>query len=243
MRSALGLCLFGLLAIACGEGKGPTAPEGPQSGGPPIMLGEVDANSPDEDSGAKPVGGRDAGSDAGSSPAYSCERVEALRSSGEDTPNLTSTDLPDDFVVTRQAVRWSTDCATAVLSIELSDGTCPRGNGHELDIDLSVAALQEGQIRLGNNEVSADSTNIVARYTRPTRLKPHGMWGSCGAASGQVVFLEAPGGLSKGQILQARYQLLLAACDGSTNAPIEVDGAFKLELRYDFASLCPGVAP
>jgi hypothetical protein len=68
------------------------------------------------------------------------------------------------------------------------------------------------------------------------------MWGSCGAASGEVVFLEAPGSLTKGQILQARYQLLLAACDGSTNAPIEVDGAFKVELRYDFASLCPGAA-
>src|SRR4051812_5440545 len=125
MRSALGLCFVGLLAIACGEGRGATAPEGPQSGGPSVLVGGADPNARDEDSGVKPDSGREAASDAGSVPAYSCERVEALRSSGEDTPNLTSTDLPDDFVVTRQAVSWSTDCAAPVVSIELSGGTCP----------------------------------------------------------------------------------------------------------------------
>jgi hypothetical protein len=243
MRKALGLCVVGLLAVGCGEGKGPTAQNGPQSGGDTTIriVTEVDAATANgEDSGV----GRelDAGADSGI-PAYSCERVEALLSSTEDTPNLTSTDLPDDFVVTRQAVSWGADCTTPLLTLEFSDGACPHGNGHQLELDLSATALLSGVIHLGNNDVSADNANIVARYTRPNRLKPYGTWGTCGAASGTLIFLDPPGNLSKGQFLQARYQLLLAPCDDSKNSPIEVDGAFKVELRYDFASICPVSAP
>jgi hypothetical protein len=241
MRTALGLCVVGLLAVGCGEGRGPSAPNGPQSGGTTtVRLVEVDAAPNDEDSGASKQ--LDAGTDSGV-PAYSCERVEALRSSTEDTPNLTSTDLPDDFVVTRQAVGWSADCKAPVLTLEFSDGACPHGDGHQLEIELSATALQAGVIRLGNNDVSADNTNIVVRYIRPKRLKPYGTWGSCGAASGELIFLEAPGSLSKGQILHARYQFRLAPCDDSKNSPIEVDGAFKVELRYDFSNICPASAP
>jgi hypothetical protein len=238
MRTALGLCMVAVLLAGCGEGNGPKAPSGPQSGVDVVHVGPPPA---DEDSGVTPPPSTaDAGRDAGV-PAYSCEHVEALRSSGDSTDNLTSTELPGDFVVTRQAVSWSTDCTT--LTIQLSDGNCPGGSGHELDLAFSIMALQDGLVRLGNNDVSADSRNIVATYVRPNRLKPYGTWGSCGAASGQVIFLDAPGTLTKGSILQARYQLSLPACDGSANSLIEVDGAFKIQLRYDFATVCPTTAP
>jgi hypothetical protein len=237
MRTVLGLWVVSLCCvIGCDEGHGPRAPDAPQSGGVIITERRPDAGHPlDEDAGLN----ADAGvSDGGASmpSAYACERVDVLHSTGGDMPAATATDQPADFAVSRQAVGFSADCS--LLTIELSNGTCPRGDGHELEFTLNVAGIEDGLIRLANNEVSADSSNIIVRYTRPSTLTPNGVWGSCGSATGQLVFLEAPD-LTMSANWQANFQLLLAPCDGTTNAPIEVDGEFDFALRFNLATACP----
>jgi hypothetical protein len=69
-------------------------------------------------------------------------------------------------------------------------------------------------------------------------MLPHGTWGTCADVTGMLVFHEAPV-LTASASLQARYELLLTPCDGSTNAPIEVDGSFKLQLRFALNEICP----
>mgnify|MGYP003444758356 FL=1 len=186
----------------------------------------------------------DAGTDAGRAdaggPASACLRVPTLSASVEDLPGETSTERPADFLVSRQSESWSADCKNPQLTIALSDGYCPTGLGHELSLTFSVNDLEDGVIHLGNNAVASEleSPSIKVRYTRPARLKVHGVWGTCAAASGQLVFFEAPV-LTAGSLFQARYQLELTACDGSRAEPQFVVGTFKLRLSYSLANVCP----
>jgi hypothetical protein len=230
-----GLCLIG----ACSDDR-PDVPGGsqePTAGG--VGLPEVDSGHPDDDAGTQ-----DAAVDAGPAlPVYTCERVEVLGSSGGDTPNETSTDTPADFMISRQAVSWQ--CDPDRITISLSDGSCPRGAGHELTIELSMAAIQDMVLRLGNNPVLAesDSGNMRVRYTRPKRLAdPSGTWGNCLPADGQLIFLEAPE-LKARALLQARFSMMLPACDDSGNPPYLVAGAFKITLRHDPSEACAGELP
>jgi hypothetical protein len=240
MRTAVGLFATGLWAVcACGGGRA-RAPLGPTTGGDTVVVvsGERDASKPTVDAGP----GADAGTPADiAPPAFSCERVAGVRGTGSDVaPDATSTTEPPDFVVTRQAIRWNSDCANPIMTIELSDGSCPRGLGHQLEISLSVNDIEDGLVRLGENNLlaEADSRQITVRYTRPSRLRPRGTWGTCAGVSGTIIFVEAPELIARAN-LQARYQFTLTPCDGSTNAPIGVYGAFKLQLRYALSDVCP----
>ena len=196
---------------------------------PPPDAGRDEDAGQDEDAG--PV-------DAGA-PGSACLKVPVLNGSFEDFPGETSTERPSDFMVTRQAENWSDDCSNPRLTISLSDGSCPTGLGHELNLTFSVNDIEDGAIRLGNNAVGpeADSPSIRVRYTRPSRLKPNGVWGTCSGASGQVVFFEAPV-LTAGSLFQARYQLELTPCDGSSAATQFVVGTFKVRLSYSIGSVC-----
>jgi hypothetical protein len=233
-----GLSLLG----ACKDDDRPSVPAAPnQEPTTPIGVGHPPDGGDEEDAGEP----RDAAPDSGPVlPAFTCERVEVLGSSGEDTPNLTSTDNPHDFKVSRQAVSWL--CDPKRLVIALSDGNCPKGAGHELTLELSVAAVQDGAIRLGMNrlQAEADRPDIRVRYTRPKRLKPNGVWGNCKEPMDEslLTFLEAPD-VALRSILQARYSFTLPACDDTSNAPILVSGAFKLTLRLDPAEACPAPTP
>jgi hypothetical protein len=242
MRTAVGLFVTGLWAVGACGGGGARAPFGPTTGadGVVVVSAERDASKPTADDDAGP--GPDAGTAADvAPPAFSCERVAGVRDTGGDTMfDVTSTTDPPDFVVTRQAIRWNSDCVNPIMTIELSDGTCPRGLGHQLEISLSVNDIEDGLVHIAENNLlpEADSTQITVRYTRPTRLRPHGTWGTCAGVTGTIIFVEAPDVIARAN-LQARYQFMLTPCDGTTNAPIAVYGAFKLQLRYALSELCP----
>jgi hypothetical protein len=219
---------------ACGDSRADLPFAGVNGGRSPDQVKHDSGSAqPDDDAGPAP--------DAGTAvTASSCEKVAVLATSSEDTPDVTSTDSPDDFLVSRQAVRWGSDCTNPTLTIELSDGNCPDGLGHQLDLTFSVNEIEGGGIHTGNNEIFAapDSRGIDASYRRPGRLRPTGTWASCGIATGQIVFLEPPE-LTIGKVLWARYQLLLADCSDSTKALETVRGAFKLTLRNQLSEVCP----
>jgi hypothetical protein len=229
---------FVAFVLLCWSGAGCKDESAP----PNAPLGGITTtrNYPQPDGGPVPdAGEEDAGpSDAGV-PASACLRVPVLNASFEDSPGETSTERPADFVVSRQAELWGSDCSNPQLTIALSDGLCPAGLGHELTLTFSVNDIEDGAIHLGNNAVVSDveSSSIRVRYTRPIRLKPNGVWGTCSGASGQIVFYEAPVPTA-GSLFQARYQLELTPCDGTSAEPQFVVGTFKIRLSYSIASVC-----
>jgi hypothetical protein len=233
---------FVALLLVCADASGCSKDDTP----PNAPLGELTGtrNTPQPDAGQAGGASDDAGAADGSvdagAPASACLRVPTLSTSVEDATGETSTEQPADFLVTRQAELWSADCDTPRLTIALSDGFCPVGLGHELSLSFSVNDIQDGAIHLGNNAVASEleSDAIRARYTRPKRLKPSGVWGTCAAASGQIVFFEAPV-LTAGSLFQARYQLNLTPCDGSDADPEFVVGTFKIRLSHSLAASCP----
>lgn len=229
---------FGLMLLCC---VGASCEDGDKYPAVPIDVMTTTRNDPPRDAGRDEDAGQqeDAGPVDAGSPASACLKVPVLNGSFEDFPGETSTERPADFVVTRQAEIWSDDCTQPRLTISLSDGFCPTGLGHQLDLTFSVNDIEDGAIRLGNNAVGpeTDAPFIRARYTRPSRLKPNGVWGTCSGASGQIVFFEAPI-LTAGSLFQARYQLELSPCDGSASATQFVVGTFKMRLSYSIASVC-----
>lgn len=235
--SPLWLALAALVLGGCGDDR-PEVPNAPVNGGSSIGNGD------DRDGGPLPI--KDAGpprTDAGDGavPATSCERIEVVRSVAEDTPGVTSTSAPRDFLVSRQAERWSPDCINPKLIIELSDGLCPNGFGHQLALAFSLNDFRDGALHVGNNAVlpDAESTSIQVRYTRPEPLEPSGVWGSCLGSSGQVVFIEAPDPTA-GSTLRAQYALELTPCNSETTAPMQtVIGVFTIQLRYELSEFCP----
>ena len=245
MRSQSGLLALCVLALgatssSCSGGSD-RAPYGPSDGrnGVVVVAGGSDASKPgDDDDGGEAAA--DAGEDAGTS-FYSCERIPGVRGTGaEDMPQVTLTTEPADFIVVRQALRWNSDCQKPTLTIELSDGICPAGFGHQLEITLSANAIEDGMIRLGENRIAgeADSPEIKVRYTRPTGLKPTGTWGTCDGAQGMLFFSEAPEltALSK---LEASYQFMLTPCDDSTTDTMNVFGIVNIQQRYALSEVCP----
>src|SRR5262245_49566244 len=137
------VCLALALSACSDEPRAPLT----QGGGPgKVLVGTSrDAATPDDgDAGSAP----DAATDEPM--AGECSAIKALRfGSGDETPAVTATISPADFLVTRQAATWRDGCEHPTIAIELSDGSCPNGKGHELEILLSVDAIAEGQIGLG----------------------------------------------------------------------------------------------
>jgi len=217
--------------------------ERPAPPGAPVS-GDHSFNAPDrEDAGTDK---RDAGDDPGSKPdaglvTSNCVRVRALTGDPEDTPSVTYNETPADFSVTRQAEQWTvSDCEHPKLTLALSDGLCPRGQGHELTFEFALNAIADGTIHAGNNQLLPDSEAIGlrVRYTRPSPLVPRGVWGSCADVAGQLIFLDEPQARA-GAVLDARYELTLTACDGTAAEPQVLLGSFRHELRYGLSRFCP----
>jgi hypothetical protein len=234
----LALACLAACAGACRKDE-PFVPQATVSGDDTPGYGQT--TKPADDTDAGPDVSKDAGPlpDAGAPPAFSCERIEALVTTGEDSPNQTSIALPTDFAVTRQAEEWGASCTLPTLTIQLSDGNCPRGAGHELDITLKVNDVEDGVIHGGNNPVyqETDSNSITVRYQRPGRIRPTGTWGTCADATGQLIFLEPPT-LTAGATLQARFELTLTDCTDAGQPSEDVSGAINLELRHDISEFC-----
>jgi hypothetical protein len=158
----------------------------------------------------------------------------------EDSPIATYVSMPGDLTLTRQEERWSNDCDNLRLILEFSDGACPVGLGHSLTFSLDYQAFLEGVIHGGNNMIGDDTETpaISVRYVRPAKLTPHGTWGTCAGAEGQLVFVETPD-LSAGRYLRARYQLNLTPCGSASASAQFVEGAFSLLLRTSAKDACP----
>jgi hypothetical protein len=223
--------------IACTEDrkKIQAVPSGPNTGETISSDGGGGSKpNPDEDDSGKAV-------DAGSPVTY-CTRVTVPAGGVEDNPIATFIKAPGDFTLTRQVERWSNDCDDPKLMLEFSDGKCPFGSGHSLTFTFSYRALVDGVLHGGNNMVGADKETpaLSVRYTRPKKkLEPYGLWGTCEAAEGQLIFAEAPVPQA-GKYLTARFQLSLTKCgEVSDDKPQFVEGAFHLLLRTSLSDACP----
>lgn len=184
----------------------------------------------------------DAGSSKGDSPISFCTRISEPGTI-EDNPIATYVAMPADLKLTRQVERWNDDCSKLRLILEFSDGACPTGFGHSLTFSFGYQDFTEGVIHGGNNAVAADAETpaISVRYVRPNRFANYGTWGTCEAAEGQLVFVEAPTPQA-GNYLRARFQLSLSACGETTGDPIFVDGAFNVLMRTSATDVCPAIA-
>lgn len=224
-------------------------------GGPGHEVGvNLDAASDsDDDAGASADAGDagDAGDtddtvDAGDSTEaplrYECVRIEPLQYTDDTLPASTATSAPPDFVVTRQAATWRGDCTEPEVVIELSDGSCPLGDGHELEIVFDVNAIEDGLIAFGLNEVPPESetgaAGIRVRYVRPDELDPSGEWGNCFGSSGSIVFYDAPNVARVGD-MNFTYDLEVTSCDDRLNFPLRVAGYVEIRLRRTISEVCP----
>jgi hypothetical protein len=156
---------------------------------------------------------------------------------------LTGATAPSDFMITRAVATWETSCIDPTILIELSDGKCPGGKQHKLQILLSADAIDGANptILVGQNTLQADpeeNNGIRVQYMRPNSLDPHGTWGSCTGMPGTVDFLSEPA-TARLSRLSGRFTLDLAACDGSAKTDEFVNGTFNLVLRRSRADVCP----
>jgi hypothetical protein len=235
MRTSLLLLALALCGCSDDQAHAPLTP----GGGGPHDFGVMrhDASPDDQDdAGERP----DAASDAPM--PLECVRIEPVRYTSDEVPDVTATSSPADFLVTRQAATWRDGCESPTLAIELSNGICPNGQGHELEILLSVNAIKDGQIGLGLNLLEAEKDTlqgIRVRYTRPERFAPVGVFGTCEGASGQITFYEAPD-VARSMNLLARYEFMLTPCDDSRSNPAQlVSGYFDVRVRRPLSAVCP----
>jgi hypothetical protein len=236
VRMRISLLLLAVVLSACNDeaSKAPLAP----GGGGPRSVEETPrdsgANVDDMDAGSTPDGG------AGPLP-LECTRIEPVMITSDEVPTGTATTTPLDFKVTRQVATWSGDCPSPSLVIELSNGICPTGQGHELVFWFPASSIADGKIGLGLNEIDPDAVSaagIRVRYTRPVRYAPIGEYGTCDGSFGTISFYDAPD-VSRPMNLRASYELNLTACDDTRNPTQVVAGYFDVWVRRDLAGVCP----
>jgi hypothetical protein len=232
-----------LCAFAAGCSKKTALPPAAPGGGGSSTTSTGGGSHPRADAAAMPPGDEDGGR-AAAAPVLPNECLNVPASpAGVD---LLTSDLvnaigaPSDFAATRLVAAWEASCAKPTIRIAMSDGACPSGHGHELSFSLAAAALDAGTIHGGLNTIVADPSpdQIAIRYARPNHLDPNGTWGTCNGASGTLDLL---GELATkaGTVFQGRFDLLLTACDGSTNGPESVSGTFNASLRRGVKDVCP----
>jgi hypothetical protein len=235
----ISLLLLAVVLSACGddESKAPLSP----GGGPGTDVSETP-----RDGGRGTVDDTDAGStsDAGMGGGpmpLECARIEAVKITSDEVPTVTATEAPADFSVTRQVATWTGECPSPAVLIELSNGGCPKGLGHELQFWFPANSILDGQFALGFNTVEPDfagAAGIRVRYTRPAKLSAAGVYGNCDGASGQITLYDAPD-ITRATNWRASFELMLTACDDKANAPLRVSGYFDVRVRRDLASVCP----
>jgi hypothetical protein len=234
MRISLLLLAVVLSACSDDESKAPLTPAGGGSHTINEMQHDSGGNVDDMDAGSTPDGGD------GPMP-YECARIDPVMIGSDEVPATTATTTPLDFKVTRQVATWRGDCPSPSLVIELSNGICPNGQGHELVFWLPADSIADGRIGLGFNPIDPDSVSadgIRVRYTRPDRYSPVGVYGSCDGASGQISFYDAPD-VSRAMNLRASYELNLTSCDDKRNPTQAVAGYFDVRVRRTLAMVCP----
>lgn len=200
----------------------------------------VDEDRPDS---GRNVDDMDGGStsDAGDGPMpFECTRIEPVVFNTDEVPTVTATALPTDFKVTRQVARFIGSCPNPSLIVELSNGICPNGQGHELVFSFPVNSLADGAIGFGPNDIAPDTVgSIRVRYTRPASWSARGEYGTCDGSTGTLTFYDPPD-VSRPMNLRATYDMRLTPCDGSTSNPEQhLWGYFDVRVRRDLADACP----
>jgi hypothetical protein len=150
--------------------------------------------------------------------------------------------VPVDLEVTRVETTWTGDCVAPVIRVTLSDGDCPSGDGHEVEVSIDAPAVADGTVRRGQNPLEPEPVagGIRMRYRRPASLDPAtaGEWGTCAGVTGNVDFTQTPG-TDGGAELRVRLQTQLAACDDVTVGVQVVNGSFDVTLIRGLDDLCP----
>jgi hypothetical protein len=232
--SLLLLGVVGVFGSACDEDESRARFAPSRGGHHTVGVRRPDAGRSvdDEDAGGKSDGGIE-----GPAPDE-CARIEAVQYTTDDAPAVTSTAAPADFLVTRQVATWRDRCEQLV--IELSNGVCPTGSGHELEIELSREAIEDGLIGFGVNvlETTRAFEAMRVRYFRPEPYRPEGVYGNCEGARGQINFFDAPA-VDRTGWLSALYELTLTSCDDERNPPIELTGYFDVRVQRTATVACP----
>lgn len=234
MRISLLLLAVVLSACSGDESKAPLTPAGGGSRTVGAMRSDSGANVDDMDAGSTPDGG-------GGPMPFECTLIEPAVITSDEVPTRTATTTPVDLEVTRQVATWRGDCPSPSLVIELSNGICPNGQGHELVFWFPASSLADGRIGLGLNEIGPDSISgdgIRVRYTRPVHYSPVGAYGTCDGSSGTISFYDAPD-VARPMNLRAIYELNLTACDDKRNPTQVVAGYFDVRVRRSLATVCP----
>jgi hypothetical protein len=236
VRMRISLLLLAVVVSACSSNSS-DARFSPAGGGSHTVVEtrpDSGANVDDTDAGSTPDGGE------GPLP-FECTRIDPVTITSDEVTSVTSTSSPVDFNITRQVATWRGDCPSPSLVVELSNGICPNGQGHELVFWFPSSSIADGQIAAGLNEINPDAIvgdGIRVRYTRPDHYSPVGTYGTCDGASGTISFYDAPD-ISRAMDLSARYELNLTACDDKLNPAQLVAGYFKVRVRRTLASVCP----
>ena len=141
LLAALWLSLPGLL-VACGDDEPTALPPGDgtgaKNGGKPAPIPRRDSGTPnaDPDSGLDEDSGMGTAGTTAPPPAMpsECKNIEPARFVGEDpsVEIVASSALPLDFEITRVVATWETNCEMPTIRVDLSDGSCPNGRGHQL---------------------------------------------------------------------------------------------------------------
>ena len=249
---AIALCFGGAWSLACG-GDTPSAasapgthPHRPDSGAPvtqppppppPPPLGDAGEPTPAHDAGPFEL-------DSGQL-VTECEEITAIPFIGEDTSGeyANAIETPADLGATRILATWSGSCDPAAIKIEMSDGDCPDGKGHQLSFLLDALAIQAGTLGPGIHDLLADGMGspIQVRYVRPAKLEPVGEWGTCEGVTGTLSISGEPG-VGRLDELQALFEMKLAPCDGSGQATQTLRGTFHVMLRRALVDVCPASA-
>jgi hypothetical protein len=232
-------------AAACGGDDAPArAPSGGGKGGrggggvmtPPRPMDG--GNEPDED------GGGGAGGSTGMVLKSECIDFDPAPYGETMVGDLNNAiGKPADFVVTRAVATWDDGCDRPTILIVLSDGMCPRGDGHELTFFLDAQGIEDGTIIRGMNNIlpeDGDSGGVRVRYNRPMDLEPAGSWGSCTGADGSFGVVAKDGDLDANDLanIQARFELTLTACDGMADGVQNVLGSFNIDMRRSLDDVC-----
>lgn len=245
---------------ACGDDEPSAAPPGTagagardarDGGGRPVPIprrdsGMNDPDSGDDDSGTAGTSGAAGSAGAGGTTAPmvgECENFDPAKFVGGDptVDVIASSAQPMDFEITRAVATWEPDCTEPTIRVDLSDGSCPNGKGHQLTFWFAAEAIDSRAIFLGLNSVlpEPDNGGVKIRYTRPTRLSPTGVWGTCPLATATLNFVgEMPSTDQFSRLQISQFFLELTACDGA-NAPIIVEGSFNVKLQRGLREACP----
>lgn len=250
-RPAWWLCVaIATGAVACGADGPPNTPSAPSPVGGDDDGGGIAVRPPHKPGADDDAGAGDAGSpmflDAGGFEPVRRECKEQIPPDPLDmAPDGTFTNAlssPVDLGVSRVEATWDGDCIVPTIRITLSDGQCPLGKGHEVELQFDARAIADGKLTRGVHylEPEPGKLDIRVRYRRPASLDPLGAgeWGTCLGVTGMIELPETPGVDARDE-LRGRFTMNLTPCDDVNVETRAVNGTFDVTLERGLDDVCP----